>query len=108
MLRSIGTPTFDSKRPIDSAIGSFEPRNTQVTSASRSKVNRQTQRMPGGQGFTTGSPSGKAIDLDFLGRRAIDFTGFFALRVAVLILRLTYRLPSLSRSSRFTLALMTL
>src|SRR5260370_30313568 len=101
MLRRLGTPTFDSKRPIDSAIGSCEPRNTQVTSASRSKVNRHTQRMPRGQGFTTGSPSGNATDLGFLGGRATFLTGFF-------ILRLTYRLPSLSRSSRFTLALMTL
>src|SRR5258708_35926970 len=107
MLRSIGTPTFDSKRPIDNPMGSFAPRKTQVTSASRSKVNRQTQRMPRGQGFTTGSPSGKATDLDFLGRRVIVFAGFFALRLTILILRLTYRLPSLSRSSRFTLALLT-
>jgi hypothetical protein len=83
MLRSIGTPTFDSKRPIDSAIGSFEPRNTQVTSASRSKVNRHTQRTPRGQGLTTGSPSGNATDLDVLGARATVLAGFFILRLTI-------------------------
>src|SRR5271165_2323591 len=54
MFSSSGTPTFDSKRPIESPMGSSEPRCTQTTSASRSNVNRHAHLLPFGHGRTTG------------------------------------------------------
>src|SRR5712691_8361525 len=81
MARSMGTPTLDSKRPMDIAMGSLEPRKIQATSASRSNVNRQTERIPRGHAFTTGS--GNAAEAPFSSGYETFRVGFVLLRLAI-------------------------